>query len=171
MKYDDGQIKLKLALRGLKIFGLGLIITFITWIYPHEGYIIFGVLHCIGLSIILSYPFLKITYGNIFIGIIFIFIGIILKILVFDFSWLFWLGFRPSSFYTIDFFPILPWFGVVLVGIFIGNRFYLDYKRTFNLIDISNYKIIQFFCVLGRNSLTIYFIHQPLIIIFIYIFL
>jgi len=45
--------------RGLKIFGYGLIITAVTGIFIREGFIIFGILQLIGISIILEYPFLK----------------------------------------------------------------------------------------------------------------
>ena len=163
------QMKLKIFCRGLKIFGLGCLITIVTWIYPHEGFIIFGVLHCIGLSIILAYPFLRFNITNLMIGILLVYAGIYLKTLSFDFSWLLWLGFKPSEFYTIDYFPILPWFGIILIGISIGNIIYPDYKRNFDLLDISTFKIIRFLCLLGRYSLIIYFLHQPIIIAMLYI--
>jgi uncharacterized membrane protein len=166
--YSKKQIKLKFLLRGLKIFGLALIITFITWIYPHEGFIIFGVLHCIGLSIILSYPFLRFRILIFPIGILIIFLGIYLKTFSFDFNWLLWLGFTPFKFYTVDYFPLLPWFGVILIGMFIGNTLYKDYKRKFNLKDYSRLKSVRFFCYLGKHSLLIYFLHQPIIIILLY---
>lgn len=164
------QIWLKFIKRGTMIFCLGLIITIITWFYLGRGFIIFGVLHCIGLSIIFSIPFLKYKFRNLFLGVIFIFIGIVLKTMVFNFYWFLWLGFVPSRFYTVDYFPILPWFGVILIGIFIGNILYTDYKRNYYIIDFSKNKIVKIFCFLGRYSLVIYFIHQPLIFILIYLF-
>ena len=120
---------MKYLQRGLKIFGLGLIITLATWIWPGEGFIVFGALHCIGISIILAYPFLRFRYQNLLLGIILISIGIILKNFTFDFYWLLWLGFTPSTFYTVDYFPLLPWLGVVLIGIFVGNIIYPNFKR------------------------------------------
>ena len=164
------QMKLKIFCRGLKIFGLGCLITIVTWIYPHEGFIIFGVLHCIGLSIILAYPFLRFNITNLMIGILLVFAGIYLKTLSFDFSWLLWLGFKPSQFYTVDYFPLLPWFGVILIGLFIGNNLYKCYKRRFYLKDLSKLRSIRFFCFLGKHSLIIYFLHQPIIIILLYFF-
>ncbi len=67
------QIWLKFIQRGIMIFCLGLIITIFTWFYLGHGFIIFGVLHCIGLSIIFSIPFLKYRFSNLFLGAIFSF--------------------------------------------------------------------------------------------------
>ena len=168
---NKNQLKLKFILRGIKIFILGLIITVITWIYPNKGFIIFGVLHCIGISIILAYPFLQYKLINLVFGILFIYLGLFLEVLTFDFNFLLWLGFRPFNFYTIDYFPLLPWFGVILIGIFIGNTLYNNYKRRFYIRDISKSRLIHYFCNIGNHSLIIYFLHQPIIILFLYIFL
>jgi len=170
-KLTKKQLQLKYIKRGLKIFGLGLIITLVTMIYLREGFIVFGVIHCIGISIILAYPFLKFRYQNLVLGIILVILGLILKNYTFDFYWFFWLGFIPSNFYTVDYFPLLPWFGVVLIGIFLGNSLYPNYKRRFHLKDLSGFIFIRFICFLGRNSLIIYFIHQPILIGLIHLFM
>lgn len=162
---------LKYVKRGLTIFVLGLFITVVTWFYVGEGFVVFGVLHCIGLSIVLAYPFLRFRYQNLLLGIFLILFGVLLRNMVFDFNWLVWLGFIPSGFYTIDYFPLLPWFGVVLVGIFLGNSLYRNYKRVFNLRDISGLKPVRFFCFLGRHSLIIYFLHHLVLLLIMYILL
>ena len=165
------QLQLKFILRGSKIFGLGLLITLVTWIYLQDGFVLFGVLHCIGLSIIIAYPFLRFKIRNLIIGALLVSIGMYLKTLTFDFSWLFWMGFKPYQFYTVDYFPILPWFGVVLIGIFVGNTLYPSNKRRFKLKDASKLIFVKFFCFIGGHSLIIYFLHQPIIILLIHLFL
>jgi len=160
----------KFVFRGLKIFFLGLIITFVTFFYLGQGFVIFGVLHCIGISIILSIIFIRFRFLNLFLGIIFVIFGIVLSYMTFDFNFLLFLGFRPVDFYTVDYFPILPWFGVILFGIGLGNIFYKDYKRNFNLPDLSKLKIVEFLGFLGRNSLIIYFLHQPILLFLIQLF-
>lgn len=167
--YNKNELFFKFFKRGLKIFLLGLIITFVSWFYLDSGIIIFGVLHCIGLSIILAFPLLKFRFINLFFGFVFIFIGFFLRIFKFDFYWLVWLGFKPAQFYTVDYFPLFPWFGVILIGLFLGNTFYQNYKRKFRLMNLKNFKIIRFFCFLGRNSLLIYFLHQPIIFSIFYL--
>lgn len=164
------KLFLKYLRRGLKVFSWGLIITLVTWVLFREGFVIFGILHLIGISIILAYPFLKLRYWNLLIGLLCIFLGAYLKNFNFNFSWLLWLGFRPSHFYTIDYFPLLPWFGVVLLGIFIGNLLYPNYTRKFKLVDLSHFSTMKTLSFLGKHSLFIYLIHQPIIIAVLYIF-
>jgi len=164
------QLIKKFIFRGLKIFFLGLIITFVTFFYLGKGFVIFGVLHCIGISIILSILFIRFRFLNLFLGIIFVIFGVILRFMTFDFYYFLWIGFIPRNFYTVDYFPLLPWFGVILFGIGVGNIFYPDYKRIFKIPDFSNYKIVKFFDFLGRKSLIIYFLHQPIIIFLIQLF-
>lgn len=165
------RLYLKFFLRGIKIFSLGLVITFFTWIFLEEGFVIFGILHCIGISIILSVFFIRFRFLNLIFGSILFLIGFILRSFTFDFNYLLFLGFIPRNFYTVDYFPLLPWFGVVLFGIGFGNILYPNYKRVFILPDLSDVKIIKFLCFLGRNSLIIYFLHQILIIGLIQLYL
>lgn len=157
------NIRWKFLKRGIFIFSLGLLITFFTWIYLPRGFIVFGILHCIGISIILAYPFVRYTIQPFFLGIIFIAIGIFIKTLTFDFSWLVWLGFTPSNFYTVDYFPIFPWFGVVLIGISLGNIFYKNGVRKFTLSDKTHLIIVKFITFLGKHSLIIYLLHQVIL--------
>ncbi len=155
--------------RGLKIFSWGLIVTLVTFVFLRDGFVVFGVLHLIGLSIILAYPLIRLRYWNLLLGIAFIAAGLYLQSIIFGFQWLLWLGFVPNGFYTIDYFPILPWFGVILVGLFLGNILYGDYRRRFSIHDFSNLSVIRHFCFLGRHSLLIYLLHQPIIIASLYL--
>jgi len=167
---SQSQLIKKFVFRGFKIFSLGLVISLVTFLFLDEGFIIFGVLHCIGISIILSTFFIRYQLLNLFLGFSFLVIGIFLQTMTFNFSWLLWLGFTPSNFYTVDYFPLLPWFGVILIGIFFGNLLYPDYKRKFKIKDFSYLKPVKMLCFLGKNSLIIYFLHQPIIIGLIQIF-
>ena len=163
------QIQGKFLKRGGGVFGLGLLITVVTWIYPHDGYIVFGVLHCIGLSIILAYPLIRFRTPALVLGILCIIIGVFLQTTVaVDFPWLLWLGFTPSHFSTLDYFPLLPWFGVVLIGVFLGNSLYQNNKRKFSLKDHSQFIVSRGVCFLGRHSLIIYLLHQLIIVGLLY---
>lgn len=173
VQLNDNKVLNKLFLkylkRGLKIFFYGLLITLVTWIFVVNGFIIFGILHFIGIAIILEYPLLKHKYANLFAGLIFIAMGIYLSSFRFDFYDLLWLGFIPNNFYTLDYVPLLPWLGVVSLGVFTGKMAYEDYIRQFKLLDLSNYQIINIFEFLGRNSLVIYLIHQPILFLLLYL--
>lgn len=160
----------KYLVRGLKIFSWGLIISLLTWIFLEQGFVMFGILHFIGISIILAYPFLNFKYLNLVLGSIFIAIGLFLKRFVFDFAWLIWVGLRPTSFYTLDYFPIFPWFGLVLIGLFFGTLLYPKGKRGFKILDASKNSFVKGLCFLGKNSLLIYLIHQPILVLILKLF-
>jgi uncharacterized membrane protein len=160
----------KYFFRGLKIFSYGLIITLVTWIFLKRGFIVFGILHFIGISIILAYLFLKHRFRNLLLGIVFILIGIYIKNFSSNSYWLMWLGLTPRYFYTVDYFPIFPWFGVILIGLFLGNLIYPNGRRL-RILDLSRFSVIRLFCFLGRNSLLIYLIHQPILLIFLCLFI
>lgn len=166
---SDRAFFMKYLKRGLKIFAWGLGITLITWIFIRVNFIMFGVLHFIGVAIIISYPFLKRRYTNLVVGIICLALGIYLQTIYFDFTGLMWLGFVPSNIHTVDYFPLLPWFGVVLLGTFAGEVLYRDYRRNFHLPDLSRTCPVKFACFLGRHSLLIYLIHQPVLIFLLYL--
>jgi uncharacterized membrane protein len=139
--------------RGLFIFALGLLITVITYFIIPQAYIRFGVLHLIGISIILAYPFLRLKRGvSLWLGLAFIVLGLLLP---------------QPNFSSVDYFPPLPWFGVVLLGLYFGKLWYAQGERKFNLRhEISKKNPI---CFLGRNTLWIYLIHQPIFIGILYL--
>jgi uncharacterized membrane protein len=152
--------------RGTKIFTLGLIITLSSYFFIPADYIRFGVLHLIGLSIILTYPFLRFKKPIIAVtGITCILLGVIIKSISIKPTWLFWLGLTASNFSSVDFFPLLPWLGIVLLGIWLGKTIYPKGRRKFIVPDWDN-KISK----IGRYSLYIYLAHQPVLlgILFLY---
>jgi uncharacterized membrane protein len=169
LNYNQTKDKKKVFLRGLKIFGAGLLITFVTFLTFPGAFIVFGILHLIGISIILGLFFLNFKRLNILLGLSLIALGIYLQNFIFDFKWLLWLGFTPENFYTFDYFPILPWFGVFLIGLYLGNVFYKNGKRIYKIKDFSNVSFVRFFSFLGRKSLIIYLLHQPFLIMILLI--
>ncbi len=165
----EKELFLKYLKRGIKIFSYGLLITAATYIFIGNGFIVFGILHFIGVAIILEYVFLRRKYLNLFLGITFIAAGIFLMGFKFDFYGLLWLGFIPNNFYTVDYFPLLPWLGIVSWGIFLGNTLYENYVRQFKLLDLSNNMVVKISSFLGKHSLLIYLIHQPIIIVLLFL--
>ncbi|SFM77336.1 heparan-alpha-glucosaminide N-acetyltransferase [Methanolobus profundi] len=150
--------------RGAGIFGWGLVITVVTATFLEQGTIYFGILHLIGASIILAYPFLRYRKLNLVIGLAFLLAGIFMDNAYAGFPWLLWLGIKPYSFYTLDYFPLIPWFGLVLLGIFTGNSLYPDHKRSFRMCDCEGNVAVRLLGYLGKRSLLIYLVHQPVIV-------
>lgn len=157
----------RLVLRGLKIFSLGMVFTTITLLAMPGRPIIFGVLHFIGLSIILSVPFLKLKSFNVLFAALFILAGFIVGGIVVEDPTALHLaiGLHQANVWerTIDYFPLIPWFGVTLFGVALGNFLYCGNERRFKMPDFSDHKPVAAVSWLGRHSLAIYVLHQPVI--------
>jgi uncharacterized membrane protein len=171
---DSKELTKKFIKRGLKLFSIGLLITIVTWFYPHDGFIVFGVLHLIGLSTILSIPLLiyaakrqnkiSLILPLIFGIIILALTGFVQKIQ--GPIYLVPLGIYPSHFYSLDYEPLFPWFSVILIGTALGLLLYPGGKRRF-LLPLKMQEIpdiLKPLSFLGQRSLMIYLIHQPIIL-------
>ncbi|WP_321419667.1 heparan-alpha-glucosaminide N-acetyltransferase [uncultured Methanomethylovorans sp.] len=159
---------IKYLKRGFHIFLWGLVFTIGSWLLFPEEVIVFGILHFIGVAVVLSYPLLESRLLNLTGGFMVLFLGKLMENFTVDFPWLIWLGLTPADFQTLDYFPLLPWFGVTMLGIFTGNIVYPGYCRKYGLIDLSNHKLISALELMGRKSLLIYIVHQPLLIFLLY---
>ncbi len=149
--------------RGLKLVSWGMVITLVTWAYMGRVVIIFGILHLLGTAIILAYPFLSLRWANLVIGAAIIALGIYLNQLPVTHPWLLLLGLRPSTLFQLDYFPLLPWFGVVLLGMFISQQLYPGGTRRLELLDLNGGSGLKVLTWLGHRSLIVYLIHQPLL--------
>jgi len=166
---QEGRFRLRLLKRSAWILSLALGITIVTYLLIGKGFIVFGVLHLIGLSLLLAYPFLRLRKANFLFGLLFILLGIYLQNISVCFPWLLWLGLAPPGFYSVDYFPVFPWFGVILVGIGLGDRLYPGHRRGIPVPDLSSSTFVRGLAFLGRNSLFIYLVHQPVMIAILYL--
>ncbi len=157
----------KIAKRGLYILGLGMIISLVTFIIMPDRPIFFGVLHCIGLSILLSIPLIRLREKAILVAVPCIIAGIVLgHIVVQNPSYLqLIIGLHQADImnHTIDYFPILPWFGVSMLGVAVGSMLYKNNTRQFRFPDLSSTTLTKFCSWCGRHTLSIYLLHQPVI--------
>jgi len=164
----------KFLKRSAFLFAIASIITIITWGYPHEGFIVFGILHFIALAILLGYLFLRFFYLNLFLGFAMIIAGTIMNRIPATDNSLLLFGLSTADFYSLDYFPLLPWFGIVLVGIFVGKYFYSGKRNVMRLSSsMPKSGFVRFFNMLGQNSLLIYLVHQLVLfgLLFGYLFL
>jgi len=153
----------KYLLRGAGIFALGLLVTVATWWYLHEGFVLFGILHLIGVSVMLSPLFFRFGKFNILIGLLFIAGGAVINTFQAP-IWLLPLGIYPPLFTSVDYTPLVPWFGVVLAGMGIGDYLYAGGVRQFSMPGVPGL-VTKPLAFLGRHSLIIYLVHQPVIIL------
>lgn len=125
-----------------------------TWLAFGDYFAFFGVLHAIALFSLLALPFLRwpaLVSGAVGIGIIVL--PLLVTHPVMRERWLAWIGFWPISPSTADIVPVFPWLGVMLLGLAAAKA--LDGHRLWRT------PAPKWLGWLGRWSLVIYLIHQP----------
>ena len=154
----------KYLARGLRILAYGVVLT-VVLLALGMGVVAFGILHLIGISIILAYPFLTLRLTNLVLGTLIFLAGqyILAQGLDSQSFWLLPFGIVPEGVIMPDYRPLLPWFGVVLIGLFFGNVVYGDGRRP-AVVEDKAPMLVRPLLPPGRNSLSIYLIHQPIII-------
>ena len=159
----EGSLFGKHLIRGLFVFGWGMVLTVVSLVLG-MGVIAFGILHLIGASIILAYPFLNLRIPNLLIGLAVAAAGIYVQSLhlVSESPWLLPFGIIPEGWMMPDYRPLLPWFGVVLIGLFAGNAVYGSGRSP--LGSSRGPWVAQPLQFLGRWSLVFYLVHQPIIV-------
>jgi len=151
--------------RGLEIFAWGMGITLITWLISREGYVRFGILHFFGIAFILAPFFLRFRFINLILGAALMAAGIYLQVqrIHIDFPGLFWLGLMQHDFWTWDYWPLLPWFGLFLLGMFCGTMLYPQGNRQFSIPELTD-PATSALTLPGRHPLVIYLAQWPAII-------
>jgi len=144
--------------KGLKYLLLGFLISFLT--LPTGCYVRFGILHFFGVAVVLGSFFAKLRLFSALLGLAFILAGVEMEKICIDGEYLLWIGIKPTNFCTLDYYPLLPWFGFMLLGIYAGNSFNLDLRIPKGLKPIT---------FLGRRSLMIYLLQHPVILFFMHV--
>lgn len=151
--------------RGIRVFAIALVISLVTHLYGPEFGIKFGILHFLGICMLL-YPLMARIhkYLLIVIGTGIILLGNVFLRITPSTNILFPLGIYNASFSSADYYPLVPWMGVFIYGIVLGKLLYSRKRSLFpfeyrdNIINMT-----------GRNTLLIYVIHQPVILLVLYI--
>lgn len=148
----------------LGLLGLcALLITVSTYFVNGDRFIYFGILHFIFVASILAIPFVHLYWTNLILGAGILLINILYTNPFFNQIYLQWIGFMTFKPATDDYEPVIPWFGVVLIGMFFARWAISNGKlRLFeNWQDISlGGKLLK---MAGIHSLLIYMLHQPLL--------
>jgi len=149
--------------RGLKLLGWGLAISLVTWpIFRHQ-FIAFGVLHFIGTALLLAPLLLRTGPFAAPLGLLLLLGGRLLACCPVGTWWLLPLGLRPEGYISVDYFPLIPWLGVVLLGVALG-RLYVAARERGLAVPSPPPSWARPAVFLGRHSLIVYILHQPVII-------
>ena len=146
--------------RGLGLMLLGWLLALVVYLASKQ-LIVFGILHGIGACIICAYPFLKARKTVLFgTGLVLILISSWVRSHEIAGPWLYWLGVRMDGLNTVDYYPIFPWLGVVLLGLGTARWVYPNGNRLYHLVQVP---AIGWMLWLGRHALIIYVVHQPIL--------
>lgn len=124
--------------------------------------IFFGILHFIALASVLGLLFRRFDHANLVLGLTLIVIGSTFAHPLFDTPALQWLGMMTHKPATEDYVPLLPWFGVVLIGMFLGKRLFAAPGAASIRAWRGQGSVARLLALGGRHSLAIYLLHQPL---------
>ncbi len=160
---------------GLVVFGCGMLMTLGTYFFMPSQVIWFGVLHFLGISMMIYYLFRKSVkkapallgavislsaflclYGLPSRSIMFGNVAVPSELYFSKFLGI--IGLPGPGFRSADYFPLLPWFFLFLFGCFIGKWF-----KERKIPDFMMNKHSDFLCRIGSSTLAIYIVHQPII--------
>ena len=155
--------------RGLKCFAIAMVMTLVTGLI--DSIIVFGVLHLLGFSMIffaltgkawdaIPRKLAPVLYIALLIGSNWL-IG---NVDIGDAAhWLFPLGWTYPGFYSADWFPIFPWLFVFLTGTWFG--LYVKERKLPGWFYDFTCPVLP---KVGRQSLLVYVVHQPVLYALIY---
>lgn len=146
--------------RFLKVGLAALIVTIVSYLVFPNYYIIFGILHLIAIGNLLMIGFSKFPkFLSVIMGIGFIAMGYSELNIEFG-KWAnFLLGMPYEGFVSFDYFPLVPWFGYILIGYGLGEYI----VKFMSGIEVSDGNL---FVWLGKRALEFYLIHMALIYVF-----
>jgi len=143
-------------------------ISLATWWMFGQRFVFFGVLHFVAVASVLGLAFVRLYWTNLLLG-----VALIVATAETGFAWFDkpgwrWIGLMTHKPATEDYVPLLPWFGVVLMGLFLG-RHMLRVRCIAGLDQrLREYTAARMLASAGRHSLVIYLVHQPLLIGLLY---
>ena len=154
--------------RGLIVFGCGLVCTAVTVGMYRLGLsgngiqIYFGVLHCLGMCMILWPVFRRLPWWVLLpLGLGIIMTGLwVFEPMRVSYPWLLPLGIQPQGLITSDYFPLFPNLGFFLLGSALGKTLYRRRQSLLPRVNDRNF-LLRFLQMCGRQSLWIYLLHQP----------
>lgn len=129
-----------------------------------ERMIFFGVLHFIVLASVLGLLFIRLYWLNAVLGVTVVMLDAFYSNTYFDQPHLQWIGLMTYKPPTEDYVPLLPWFGVVLFGVFLGRMLFTSRTLASMLGRQGRNPFARLLALTGRHSLLVYMVHQPLLI-------
>ena len=146
------------------------LVTLGSMIMFPDTFIFFGILHFIAVASVLGLLTLRFYRFSLLLGIILIVFGIRFAHPWFDQPALQWVGLMTHKPFTEDYVPVLPWFGVVVIGQYLGQALYRIPGGARITGWTSDKSPARLLALGGRHSLVIYMVHQPILFGLLYLY-
>lgn len=150
--------------RWVQIAGAALLVSAGSWWLFRDRFIFFGILHYIAVALILVRLLVPLGRINLVLGAGALAAGLLFKSAIFNPAALTWIGFALRKPATEDYVPLFPWIGVTLIGAGVGA---IWQRKGFVLppaLQALNASPPRWLVWLGTWSLTIYLLHQPVLL-------
>ena len=147
--------------RWYQVAGGAALVSIGTYVMFPNSYVYFGVLHHIALASLIALAFVCVPTISLAVGIALLIVGNVFTHRFFDQPWLHWFGLMTTKPITEDYVPLLPWFGMVLIGVAIGSWIKVRMPlQNWRAESVATKGLIWG----GRHSLILYLLHQPVFI-------
>jgi uncharacterized membrane protein len=123
----------------------------------------FGILHFVAAALIIVRPLVRLGIWNLLLGVAVIAVGLLYSNPVFNQPPLAIVGFVTALPRTEDYVPLFPWLGVVLVGAGLGSVWHKQDWKVPAALQALNASPPRLLIFLGTWALTVYLVHQPLL--------
>lgn len=147
------------------VMGAAALVTVASSIFAPGETIWFGILHCIAVASLLALPFVEApASASLIVGIAAIALPVFVHSKLFDPPALLWLGLGEALPNTVDWRPLMPWAGVVFLGLAAARAPGALKASTSPARWRANSSAARAVCFAGRHSLAVYLIYQPILI-------
>jgi uncharacterized membrane protein len=153
--------------RAAVVLGAGLLVSAATWFADPQTYVRFGILQLIGTALLLLPFCVRLKEANALLGIGIIALWQVVRHLRVQTVFLLPLGIKWDGFRSMDFYPLIPWFGIILIGYAIGYFVYVRHTRQPQPMSAAAHALTW----PGRHSLLVYMVHQPVVLAILWILL
>jgi uncharacterized membrane protein len=143
------------------VAGCALLVTAASYVLFPATVITFGILHFIAVASVIARPLARRPQAAFAAAVAILLLAQTVQSPLFDTPWLDWIGFTTHKPATEDYVPLLPWLGVVCIGIVFGKELL---ERNFTPLAFVNSIAPRWTRWLGRHSLLVYMVHQPLLV-------
>lgn len=153
--------------RGMIVLFAALMVSIATYCFDSSYFVVFGILHLLGVCMIASPLLKKLSY--VWLSILSILLAssyFVIPYIKTTHNFFFIFGIHNGEISSLDYYPILPWAGVFVLGIALAKIVYRERKSIFKFSIKDN--PLNF---LGRHSLWVYLFHQPVILLFLILIL